>query len=136
MNFTTHLIRERLGPLLEKGVIPVVTGYIAANQDGVVTTVGRGGSDYTATILGVALQADEVWIWTDVDGIMTTDPKIVPAARMLPQLSYQEAAEMAIFGAKAMHPRALGTSQQRKHPSQDTKRFPSRKPWHIDHQRA
>ena len=73
-----------------------------------MTTVGRGGSDYTATILGVALQTDEVWIWTDVDGIMTTDPKIVSTARMLPQLSYQEAAEMAIFGAKAMHPRALG----------------------------
>lgn len=107
MNFTTHLIRERLGPLLEKGVIPVVTGFIAANQDGIVTTVGRGGSDYTATILGVALEVDEVWIWTDVDGILTTDPKIVPSARMLPQLSYQEAAEMAIFGAKAMHPRAL-----------------------------
>ncbi len=108
MNFTTHLIRERLGPLMEKGTIPVVTGFIAANQDGIVTTVGRGGSDYTATILGVALQVDEVWIWTDVDGILTTDPKIVPAARLLPQLSYQEAAEMAIFGAKAMHPRALG----------------------------
>jgi aspartate kinase len=108
MNYTTHLIRERLGPLVEKSVIPVVTGFIAANQDGIVTTVGRGGSDYTATILGVALQADEVWIWTDVDGIMTSDPKIVPHARMLPQLSYQEAAEMAIFGAKAMHPRALG----------------------------
>lgn len=108
MNYTAHLIRERVGPLLERGVVPIVTGFIAANQDGVVTTVGRGGSDYTATILGVALKADEVWIWTDVDGIMTTDPKIVPAARMLPQLSYQEATEMAIFGAKAMHPRALG----------------------------
>lgn len=108
MNFTCHLIGERLGLLFEKGTVPVVTGFIAANQDGIVTTVGRGGSDYTATILGVALHVDEVWIWTDVDGIMTTDPKIVPAARMLPQLSYQEAAEMAIFGAKAMHPRALG----------------------------
>jgi aspartate kinase len=107
MNFTTHLIRERLSPLIDKDVIPVVTGYIAADQNGVVTTVGRGGSDYTATILGVALSADEIWIWTDVDGIMTTDPKIVPSAKMLPQLSYQEAAEMAIFGAKAMHPRAL-----------------------------
>ncbi len=107
MNYTTHLIRERLVPLMEKGVIPVVTGYIAANQDGIITTVGRGGSDYTATILGVALNVDEVWIWTDVDGIMTTDPKIVKAAKMLSQLSYQEAAEMAIFGAKAMHPRAL-----------------------------
>lgn len=108
MNFTSHLIGERLGPLFENGTVPVVTGFIAANQDGIVTTVGRGGSDYTATILGVALHVDEVWIWTDVDGIMTTDPKIVPTARMLPQLSYQEAAEMAIFGAKAMHPRALG----------------------------
>lgn len=108
MNYTTHLLRERLEPPMEQGVIPVVTGFIAANQDGIVTTVGRGGSDYTATILGVALKADEVWIWTDVDGIMTTDPKLVPAARMLPQLSYNEAAEMAIFGAKAMHPRALG----------------------------
>jgi aspartate kinase len=107
MNYTTHLIRERLVPLIEKGIIPVVTGFIAGNQDGIVTTVGRGGSDYTATILGAALKADEVWIWTDVDGIMTTDPKIVTAAKMLPQLSYQEAAEMAIFGAKAMHPRAL-----------------------------
>ena len=108
MNFTAHLIQERLTPILEKGVIPVVTGFIAADQNGVVTTVGRGGSDYTATILGVALKVDEVWIWTDVDGIMTTDPKLVSSARMLPQLSYQEAAEMAIFGAKAMHPRALG----------------------------
>ncbi len=107
MNFTTHLLREKLEPLLEKGVIPVISGYIAANQDGVVTTLGRGGSDYTATILGAALEADEVWIWTDVDGILTTDPKIVPKAKMLSQLSYQEAAEMAIFGAKAMHPRAL-----------------------------
>ena len=107
MNYTTHLVHERLGPLLERGIIPVVTGFIAANQDGIVTTVGRGGSDYTATILGVALEVDEVWIWSDVDGIMTTDPKIVPSAKMLPELTYQEAAEMAIFGAKAMHPRAL-----------------------------
>jgi aspartate kinase len=107
MNFTTHLIRQRVGPLLEKGIIPVVTGFIAADQDGTVTTVGRGGSDYTATILGVALGVDEVWIWTDVDGIMTADPKIIPSAKMLPELSYQEATEAAIFGAKAMHPRAL-----------------------------
>ncbi len=107
MNVTTHQVKGRLEPLLERNVVPVVTGYIAATQDGVVTTLGRGGSDYTATILSVALAADEVWIWTDVDGIMTTDPKIVPSAKMLPQLSYGEAAEMAIFGAKAMHPSAL-----------------------------
>jgi aspartate kinase len=107
MNYTTHLIRERLGPIIDKGIIPVVTGFIAANQDGVVTTIGRGGSDYTATILGSALGAGEIWIWTDVDGIMTADPRIIPSAKMLPELSYREAAEMAIFGAKAMHPRAL-----------------------------
>ena len=107
MNVTTHQVKGRLEPLLDKNVIPVVTGYIAATQDGVITTLGRGGSDYTATILSVALAADEVWIWTDVDGIMTTDPKIVQSAKMLPQLSYGEAAEMAIFGAKAMHPSAL-----------------------------
>ncbi len=107
MNVTTHQAKGKLWPLLEKKVVPVITGYIAATQDGVVTTLGRGGSDYTATILGVALGADEVWIWTDVDGIMTTDPKIVPSAKMLHQLSYGEAAEMAIFGAKAMHPSAL-----------------------------
>ena len=107
MNVTMHQLRERIEPLFEKRIIPVVTGYIAATQDGVVTTFGRGGSDYTATLIGAALAADEVWIWTDVDGIMTADPKIIPSAKMLPELSYQEAAEMAIFGAKTMHPRAL-----------------------------
>ena len=107
MDFTTHRIKLTILPLLEEGIIPVVTGYIAADQDGVITTLGRGGSDYTATVLGVALAADEVWIWTDVDGIMTADPKIIPSAKKLSSLSYQEAAEMAIFGAKAMHPRAL-----------------------------
>jgi aspartate kinase len=107
INVTTHQLKERIGPLLEKQVVPVVTGYIAATQDGVVTTLGRGGSDFTATLLGAALNADEVWIWTDVDGMMTADPKITPSAKLLSALSYQEAAEMAIFGAKAMHPRAL-----------------------------
>ena len=107
MNFTTHQAIKRIKPLLEKNMIPVSTGFIAANQDGVVTTLGRGGSDYTATILGVALDVDEVWIWTDVDGIMTSDPKIISDAKTLSELSYGEAAEMAIFGAKAMHPRAL-----------------------------
>jgi aspartate kinase len=107
VNVTLHQVRERIEPLLEKGIVPVISGYIAATQDGVVTTLGRGGSDYTATLIGAALSVDEVWIWTDVDGIMTADPKIVPSAKLLTELSYQEAAEMAIFGAKAMHPRAL-----------------------------
>jgi len=107
LNVTMHQLKERIEPLLKKHVIPVVSGYIAATQDGVVTTLGRGGSDYTATLIGSALAVDEVWVWTDVDGIMTADPKIIPSAKLLPALSYQEAAEMAIFGAKAMHPRAL-----------------------------
>ena len=107
MNVTKHQVRAKIEPLLEKGIVPVVTGYIAATQDEVTTTLGRGGSDYTATIIGAALAADEVWIWTDVDGLMTSDPKIVPSGKMLPELSFQEATEMTIFGAKAMHPRAL-----------------------------
>jgi aspartate kinase len=107
MNVTTHEVKERIESPLDDEVVPVITGYNAATQDGVITTLGRGGSDYTATLIGVALSADEVWIWTDVDGIMTADPKIVSSARMLPELSYGEAAEMAIFGAKAMHPSAL-----------------------------
>ncbi len=107
MNFTTQQVNKIIKPLLEKKIIPVITGFIAANQDGAITTLGRGGSDYTATILGVALDVDEVWIWTDVDGIMTSDPKIILDAKTLVGLSYGEAAEMAIFGAKAMHPRAL-----------------------------
>jgi aspartate kinase len=107
MNVTKHQVKEKIEPLWEKGVVPVVTGYIAATQDGVTTTLGRGGSDYTATIIGAALDVDEVWIWTDVDGLMTSDPKIVPSAKMMPELSFQEATEMTIFGAKGMHPKAL-----------------------------
>ena len=107
MNVTKHQVKEKIEPLLEKGIVPVVTGYIAATQDGVNTTLGRGGSDYTATIIGAALDVDEVWIWTDVDGLMTSDPKIVSSAKKMPELSFQEATEMTIFGARAMHPRAL-----------------------------
>ncbi len=107
MNVTKYEVRRKIGPLLEKGIIPVVTGYIAATQDGETTTLGRGGSDYTATIVGAALDVDEIWIWTDVDGLMTSDPKIVASAKTLSELSFQEATEMAILEAKAMHPRAL-----------------------------
>ena len=107
MRMTTYEVREVLGPLLVKGILPVVTGYIGATPEGVTTTLGRGGSDYTATILGVALKADEVWIWTDVDGLMTADPKTEPSAQTIPTISYEEAVEMAYFGAKGMHPKAL-----------------------------
>jgi aspartokinase/homoserine dehydrogenase 1 len=96
-----------LKPLLEEGQIPVVTGFIAATEDGIPTTLGRGGSDYSATIISRALGADEVWIWTDVNGVMTADPRVVPNARTIPQLSYAEIGELAYFGAKVLHPQAI-----------------------------
>lgn len=99
--------RERLLPLLEEGKVPVITGFIAATRDGITTTLGRGGSDYSAAILGACLDADEVQIWTDVNGILTADPRIVPDARTLPELSYVEAAELAYFGAKVLHPKTI-----------------------------
>lgn len=100
-------IAARLGPLLEEGIIPVVTGFIGATESGTTTTLGRGGSDYSAAILGDCLDADEVWIWTDVDGVMTADPRIVPEARVIPSLSYGEVSELAYFGAKVLHPRTI-----------------------------
>jgi len=107
MNVTKYQVTKNLEPLLKKGAVPVLTGFIAATQNGETTTLGRGGSDYTATIIGAALAADEVWIWTDVNGLMTSDPKIVSSAKTINELSFQEATELTIFGAKAMHPRAL-----------------------------
>jgi len=107
MRMTAYEAKENLEPLLEKNITPVVTGFIGATPEGVTTTLGRGGSDYTATIVGSALEADEVWIWTDVDGLMTADPRIEPLARTIAIISYEEAIEMAYFGAKGMHPRAL-----------------------------
>ena len=97
----------RLGPLLQQGIVPVVTGFIGATAEGVLTTLGRGGSDYSATILGGALAADEVIIWTDVNGVLTADPRLVPGARTIPEISYREAAELAHFGAKVLHPKTL-----------------------------
>lgn len=100
-------IRHNLAAAVESGKKFVVCGFIAANQHGVTSTLGRGGSDYTATILGTALGADEIWIYSDVDGLMTADPRSVPNARLLSNLSFEEAVEMGKFGAKSMHPRAL-----------------------------
>ncbi len=111
-----HEIRRRLGPLLARNEIPVVTGFIAASVDGSITTIGRGGSDYTASLLGAALNTDEIWIWTDVDGLMTADPRIVKDARVLPTVSFGEALELSFFGAKMMHPRGVQPAAQRKIP--------------------
>src|SRR5436305_488539 len=97
----------RLLPLLAEGVVPVVTGFIGATRAGTLTTLGRGGSDYSATILGAALDAAEIIIWTDVDGVMTADPRLVADARTINEISYAEAAELAYFGAKVLHPKTL-----------------------------
>jgi aspartate kinase len=103
MEETRTATTARLRPLLTAGVIPVVTGFIGATRDRVLTTLGRGGSDYSATILGAALGADEVWIWTDVDGVMTANPAEVADACSLPEISYSEASELAYYGAKILH---------------------------------
>jgi bifunctional aspartokinase / homoserine dehydrogenase 1 len=107
MDATRERSRSRLLPLLDQGIVPVVTGFIGATQRGVLTTLGRGGSDYSATILGAALDADEVIIWTDVDGVLSADPRLVPDARTIPEISYREAAELAYFGANVLHPKTL-----------------------------
>ncbi|MBL8122293.1 aspartate kinase [Candidatus Saccharibacteria bacterium] len=96
--------KRTLSPLLAELVTPVVTGFMGATTKGIVTTLGRGGSDYSATILGYCLDAHEVWIWTDVTGVMTADPRIIPKARTIDHLSYDEAAELSYFGAKVLHP--------------------------------
>jgi len=107
MNLTSLQVRQTLGPLMDDGIIPVISGFIAATQDGVQTTLGRGGSDYTASIIGAAIKADEVWAWKDVDGLMTANPKIVKSAKMIDTISFAEAMELAHFGAEVVHPRAL-----------------------------
>jgi aspartate kinase len=103
--------RERasatLIPLLDRKSVPVVAGFTGATAEGMLTTLGRGGSDYSATVLAAALEANEVIIWTDVDGVLTADPRLVPEARTLREISYNEAAELAYFGAKVLHPKTL-----------------------------
>jgi aspartokinase/homoserine dehydrogenase 1 len=107
MDATREKAGARLFPLLEAGEIPIVTGFNGATTDGRPTTLGRGGSDFSASILAAALGAAELWIWTDVDGIMTADPRLVPDAKILDEITYSEAAELAYAGAKVLHPRTL-----------------------------
>ena len=113
---TNAKIRQRLGGLRRRGIIPVITGFRGATRAGSCTTLGRGGSDYSGTIVGAALDADEVWIWTDVDGVMTTDPRLVPEARILPEISYHEAIELSFFGAKVLHPKTIQPVMKKKIP--------------------
>jgi bifunctional aspartokinase / homoserine dehydrogenase 1 len=104
---TDRSARRVLGPLLKRGIVAVVPGFIAGTPDGQLATLGRGGSDLTATLLGRALGAREVSLWKDVPGMLTADPRMVPDARVIPQLHLREAAELAYYGAKVLHPRAL-----------------------------
>lgn len=104
---TNGLIDSLLIPMVEAGTIPVVTGFIGATEEGVTTTLGRGASDYTASIIASAIHAEEIWIWTDVDGAMSADPRIVAEARVIDKITYHEAAEMSYFGAKVLHPKTM-----------------------------
>jgi aspartate kinase len=104
---TENLIKLELEPAVEAGEVPVMGGFIAASRGGETTTLGRGGSDYSAALVAAALRANELQIWTDVTGVMTCDPRICGEARTIPVLSYEEAAELAYFGAKVLHPKTI-----------------------------
>ncbi|MDP9112750.1 MAG: aspartate kinase, partial [Acidobacteriota bacterium] len=117
-----------LGPLLDRHLVPVITGFNAATLDGRPTTLGRGGSDFSAAILAAAMDAEELWIWTDVDGIMTGDPRLIPDARVLDQITYSEAAELAYAGAKVLHPRTLAPLIERQIPVWSKNSFAPQKP--------
>ncbi|MDZ4765603.1 MAG: aspartate kinase [Chloroflexota bacterium] len=104
---TNGRIQSKLLPLLDQGVVPVITGFIGSTADGHATTLGRGGSDYSGAIFAAATDSDELIIWTDVDGVMTTDPRIDKRARVLPTVSYQEVGELAFYGAKVLHPKTV-----------------------------
>jgi aspartate kinase len=128
MEPTRAKARARLLPLLERGVLPVVTGFNGATADGRPTTLGRGGSDFSASILSAALDAAELWIWTDVDGIMSADPRLVPNAVVLDEVTYAEAAELAYNGAKVLHPRTLAPLIEKQIPVWSKNSFAPEKP--------
>ena len=129
---SSDLTRERaaavLQPQLDKGILPVVTGFNGATADGRATTLGRGGSDFSASILAASLDAEELWIWSDVDGILSADPRLVPNARVLDLVTYAEAAELAYNGAKVLHPRTLAPLVSRQIPVWSKNSFAPEKP--------
>ena len=115
-DLTEPAIIEHFGPALKSGKIPVFQGFVGRTQDGIITTIGRGGSDFSASIVGAALGADDIQIWTDVDGIMTTDPRMVKEARRIKAISFDEAAELAYFGARVLHPATIMPAVHKKIP--------------------
>jgi aspartokinase/homoserine dehydrogenase 1 len=128
MDATRERARRVIGPLLAEHVLPVMTGFNGSTLDGRPTTLGRGGSDFSASIAAAALDASELWIWTDVDGIMTGDPRLVPDARVLEAVTYNEAAELAYNGAKVLHPRTLAPLVDRQIPVWSKNSFAPEKP--------
>jgi aspartate kinase len=116
MDEIANRARIEIVPMLDTGEVPVLGGFIGSTPQGVTTTLGRGGSDWSASIYGAVLGADEIQIWTDVDGMMTVDPRIAPAARVIPEVSADEAAELAYFGAKVLHPATIGPALERNIP--------------------
>jgi aspartate kinase len=128
MEATREKARAKLLPMLRKGTLPVITGFNGATADGRPTTLGRGGSDFSASILSAALDASELWIWTDVDGIMSADPRLVPDAEVLAEVTYAEAAELAYAGAKVLHPRTLAPLAEKKIPVWSKNSFALEKP--------
>ncbi len=116
MEKTRAKTQALLKPLIERGAIPVITGFIGATEYGVLTTLGRGGSDYSASVIGAALDADEIWIWTDVNGVMTANPEEVPEARTMREISYSEASELAYYGAKVLHHKTILPAYKQKIP--------------------
>jgi aspartate kinase len=128
MELTRERAQARLIPAVEQGLLPVVTGFCGATADGRRTTLGRGGSDFSAAILASALDASELWIWTDVDGIMSADPRLVSDAQVLDEITYAEAAELAYNGAKVLHPRTLAPLADKKIPVWSKNSFAPEKP--------
>jgi aspartate kinase len=128
MDHTRERAAKVLRPLLDRGVLPVVTGFNGSTLDSRPTTLGRGGSDFSASIIAAALDAAELWIWTDVDGIMSGDPRLVPDARVLAEITYAEAAELAYNGAKVLHPRTLAPLAERQIPVWSKNSFAPEKP--------
>ena len=116
MRETTAALRAVVSPLVDARRVPVLGGFIGATTEGHTTTLGRGGSDYSGAIVGVGVGADEIQIWTDVDGMLTADPRIIPQPRLVPRLSFAEAAELAYFGAKVLHPSTIHPAVERNIP--------------------
>jgi bifunctional aspartokinase / homoserine dehydrogenase 1 len=128
MDATREAIQKQIVPLTQKGIVPVVTGFLGATKDGIRTTLGRGGSDYSGAIMAACVDADELWIWTDVDGVLSADPKMVRGAVILAEITYEEASELSHFGAKVLHHKTLAPLASRMIPVWIKNTFAPEKP--------